>query len=194
MNRRYKLFTYTSSLKTQKGEIDLRRELEIIFDFEKRSKWYVYRRKDLTKKTDGFIDFMNENPNGPDFEYIDELHRGFKIPQGSLSTMRRVDPTLQFGEPFQLMTFFVFKYKSEYNGKEYYLDPKPDDLLFELDYHEDIAPDIIDREYFNGYYGQAAPPFLRCYNIRNILELDLDDNSRIEYYILACTANPIKNK
>ncbi|MHA1832155.1 MAG: hypothetical protein ACTSWR_11535 [Candidatus Helarchaeota archaeon] len=194
MNRRFKYFDFENSLKVMKGEIDLQFELKKLFEHEKRSKWFIYRRKDLSKRREGFLDFMNENPDGPNFVYQDELHRGFKIPMGSMSLIRRTEPNYTFGAPFQQFTYFVFQCQSEYHGRIYYLNPKPEDLIFEIDYHKDLVPDIVEKVYENADMGRIVPPFFKCFNIKNIIDLSLDDNHRLEYYILACVANPISNK
>jgi hypothetical protein len=196
-DRRFKLYDKSNpedDLQSQPFEINFRHELRSMLDENKRSKWHIYRRKDLTKHTEGFIEFANENPNGPDFEYTDELHRGFKIPQNTLSLIKRVNPSLTVGEPFQPFTFFVFKYKSEYHGKVYIFNPKSEDVIYEINYHDDMAPQIVDNVFYTGKAGSIAPPFAVAYNIHNIVKYDLDDNGRVEFYLLACIGNPISNK
>ena len=172
VDRRFRYFNKQKDpLKTMDFEINLKHELYTILNDEKRSKWYIYRRVDRdtpVSEAEGFLPFYGTNPNGHDYEYTDELHRGFMIPQNTLSLLRRTEAQYGFGEPYQPFTFFVFKHYSQYRNLRYNLDPKAKDVIYEIDYSYDIPPDIVENLSTSGRLARIAPPFVYRFDIKNI--------------------------
>lgn len=147
-------------------EINLRNEIDILFNDDKKAHWVVYRRFDLSKPTTNFVEITHEAVQGEKYEFVDSL-----IPvRASVFPVARLGFDQETRYPMGMLqdgTMF-FYVKSD-------LNPKTEDKIFEINY-TGVKPTVIP----------PAAEFSASYNIHSVMPMRELEYGRTEYYILLC--------
>jgi len=160
------MYDYTPYNIDLTSEINLRKELDILFSDEKKAHWVVYRRFDLTKPTTNFVGITHEAVQGEKYEYTDTL-----IPvRSSVFPVARLGYDQEIRQPLGMLQegSMFFYVKSD-------LNPKTEDKIFEIT-HTGTKPTVVP----------APSEFTMSYNIHSVMPMRELEYGRTEYYILLC--------
>ena len=145
--------------------IDLRKELDTLFNDQKTAYWVVYRRFDLTKHSDHFVDITKEGVGGPKYEYTDELI------EVRSSLIRRLSQNLEVPMPPALLQDSAVNFYMRHT-----VQPKIDDVIYEIEYPGAQKP--------------ASVPLPDLYtvkfNIMGVFPMRDANYGRVEYFLVYC--------
>lgn len=150
--------------------INMRKELDVLYNTDKTAHWVVYRRFDLTKKSDHYVDILGEGVGGPKYQYTDEL-----IEVRRTLVRRLVQNEESINVPAQLQDSMVNYYI------KYDVNPKVSDIIYEITYSGPSKP------------GSIPPPdqFVTKYNITAVFPMRDAEYGRIEYYLVYAEASNV---
>jgi len=145
--------------------IDVRNELDELYNAQKTAHWVVYRRFDRTKRSDHFVPLTGEGVQGPKYEYTDELI------ETRMSLIRRLSPDMEVAVAPALVqnvpVIFFLKHTVE---------PKLEDVIYDTIYQGSVRPPSVP----------SPEEFVTKYNITAIFPMRDAGYGRIEYYLVYC--------
>ncbi len=160
------------------SSIDMRESLRTILEGDgagmaPQGHWIIYRRFDLTQRSQYWDDEYKESIRGPSWQYTDEPHlvRYQQITSGGL---------VRFFEMEAAPGIIHVNYRIYYLKHD--IAPKRTDFIYEINW-----PDHSEEPEI----GQLVLPDDDKYNINDIYPLR-GDNGRIEFYACLCRREPIK--
>lgn len=151
-------------------EIDLRKELSIILRGSpggepQRGHWVIYRRYDLSRKSQYYNETTGEGKGGPAWEYTDELWltRRVQLRSGSsiFSAEQDAPPGLL---PVPYITYYF----------EHTLNPKIQDEIYEFEWADHTVTPTLDK---------IKTPYTERQNIK-LISPYRDIGGRLEYYAI----------
>ncbi len=143
--------------------IDLRKELDTLFNEQKTAHWVVYRRFDLDMPSDHYVEITHEGVQGPKYKYNDELI------EVRMSLVRRLSQNMEVSAPIGLIqnSPVVFYLKHT-------VIPKTDDLIYETTYQGSTKPASVP----------LAKYFTTKFNITAVFPMRDAAHGRTEYYVV----------
>jgi len=143
--------------------IDLRKELDILFNVDKTAHWVVYRRFDLGKPSASYVELTREGVQGEKYEFVDELIdvRSSIFTRPSLQSQEA--PRLYGLGPESKLRFYV----------RHLVNPKTSDIIYEFEYQGPGKPNM-----------PQPSSFIKRYNILSVYPMRDAEYGRTEYFIL----------
>jgi len=155
-----------------RDSIDLRKEMDkILFGGDAESAkghWVIYRRMDLTMRSEYWNSDTREAVGGPAWEYTDEVVRTRHLIGRSAGLLSDMEQYTDVG----IMNVMYLTYYFEHD-----VNPKKEDEIYEIDESVAVAltkPNVVPL------------PYKARYVIREALPFRSDQGGRIEYWVCIC--------
>jgi len=145
--------------------VDIRKELDILYNDQRTAHWVVYRRFDIEQPSDHFVELTQDGVQGPKYKYEDELI------EARMSLVRPSSPNMEMPIPAALVQDIAVVFYLKHTVK-----PKTDDVIYDTLYQGLNKPATVP----------APNQFLTKYNIIVVYPLRDASYGRIEYYMVYC--------